>query len=114
MVRLKEKGSLKPCFYWFAICVPPQVACAGHTAAAFFYTALFLDSFAAAAKAGAFLFFGFLMIFFCMPIVILQAVVGARFGMIWIMTVDCAELFVNSFFRGPRCSCLSACSGTSV
>ena len=22
MVRLKEKGSVKPCFYWFAICVP--------------------------------------------------------------------------------------------
>ena len=31
---------------------------------------------------------------------ILQVVVGTRFGLIWIVTVDCAELFVNSFFCG--------------
>ena len=78
-----------------------MVACAGHSAAAFFYTALFLESFTAAAKAGAFLFLGLLMISFCRPIVILQAVVGTRFGMIWIMSVVCVELFGNSFFHGP-------------
>ena len=32
---------------------------------------------------------------------ILQAFVGARFGMIWIMSVVCTELFGNSFFCGP-------------
>ena len=99
--KTEGKRILKALFLLVCYLCAPQVSCAGHTAAAFFHTALHLESLAAAAKAGAFLFFGLLMIFFCRPIVILQAVVGARFGMIWILSVVCTELFGNSFFRGP-------------
>ena len=99
--KTEGKRIFKALFLLICYLCAPQVACAGHSAAAFFYTALFLESFAAAAKAGAFLFLGLLMISFCRPIVILQVVVGTKFGMIWIMSVDCAELFGNSFFRGP-------------
>ena len=102
--KTEGKRIFKVLFLFVCHLCAPQVACAGHTAAAFFYTALFLESVAAAAKAGAFLFLGLLMISFCKPIVILQAVVGTRFGMIWIMSVVCAELFGNSFFRGPGTS----------
>ena len=51
--------------------------------------------------AGAFLLVGLLLISFCKPFVNSQVVVDTRFGLIWIVLVDCAELFVNSFFCGP-------------
>ena len=99
--KTEGKRIFKALFLLVCYLCAPQVACAGHSAAACFYTALFFESFAAAAKAGAFLLLGLLLISFCKPIVILQVVVDTRFGLIWIVTVDCAELFVNSFFCGP-------------
>ena len=98
--KTEGKRIFKALFLLVCYLCAPQVACAGHSAAACFYTAKFLESFAAAAKAGAFLLLGLLLISFCKPIVILQVVVGTRFGLIWIVSVDCAELSVNSFFCG--------------
>ena len=99
--KTEGKRIFKALFLLVCYLCAPQVACAGHSAAACFYMALFFESFAAAAKAGAFLLLGLLLISFCKPIVNSQVVVDTRFGLTWIVRVDCAELFVNSFFCGP-------------
>ena len=94
MVRLKEKGSVKHCFYWFAICVPLRFLAQG------IHMALHSECPAAAAMAGALLIYGLLVVSFGKPLVILQAFVGAMIGLIWIMSAVCTVLFGSSFFCG--------------
>ena len=85
--KTEKKRIFKALFLLVCYLCAPQVACAGHSAAAFSYMALFLESFAAAAKAGAFQLVVLLWFSFCKPFVNLQVVLD-----------DGAQLFVNSFF----------------
>ena len=72
--------------------MPPQVACAGHSAAAFSYTALFLESFAAAAKAGAFQLVALLFVLLLQAIREFAGRARRWLGLRWKEATHCASL----------------------